>query len=60
MSYFMCYLLLLWPKPSDAVDTTLKVAINKLAFDFLFYMTTNIVSKFHQNPDQSKHKMVLL
>ena len=53
MSFFMCFLLLFWLKSLDAVAMATEVELDELTLDFLFYMTTNTVSKFHQNPSRS-------
>ena len=53
MSFFMCFLLLFWPKSLDAVAMATEVELDELILDFLFLLTTNIVSKFHQNPSRS-------
>ena len=36
MSFYMSFLLLFWPKSSDAVAMATEVELNKLALDFLF------------------------
>ena len=36
MSFFMCFLLLFWPKSSDAVAMATEVELNEQALDFLF------------------------
>ena len=36
MSFFMCNLLLFWPKSLDAVAMTTEVELNELTLDFLF------------------------
>ena len=52
MSFFMCFLLLFWPKSLDAVAMATEVELDELTIS-CFYMTTNTVSKFHQNPSRS-------
>ena len=36
MSFFMCNLLLFWPKSLDAVAMATEVELNELTLDFLF------------------------
>ena len=36
MSFFMCFLLLFWPKSLDAVAMATEVELDKLTLDFLF------------------------
>ena len=36
MSFFMCFLLLFWPKSLDAVAMATKIELDKLTLDFLF------------------------
>ena len=53
MSFFMSVLLVFWPKSLDAVAMATEVELNELTLNSCFYLTTNIVSKFHQNPSRS-------
>ena len=53
MSIFMFFFASFCPKSSYAVAMATEVELNELAHDFLFYMTTNTVSKLHQNQSQS-------
>ena len=36
ISFFMSFLLLFWPKSSDAVTMATEIELNDLALDFLF------------------------
>ena len=36
MSFFVCFLLLLWPKSLDAVAMATEVELNELTLDFWF------------------------
>ena len=36
MSFFMCFLLLFWPKSWDAVAMATEVELDELTLDFLF------------------------
>ena len=36
MSFFMCFLLLFWPKSLDAVAMATEVELDELTLDFLF------------------------
>ena len=57
MSFFMSFLLLFWPKSSDAVAMATEVEFSELALDFLFlhdhYYCQQVSSK-----SESEHEMV--
>ena len=36
LSFFMCFLLLFWPKSLDAVAMATEIELDKLTLDFLF------------------------
>ena len=38
MTFFMCFLLLFWPKSLDAVAMATEVELDELTFDFLFLL----------------------
>ena len=53
MLFFMCFLLLIWPKSLDAVAMATEVELDELTIDLLFFNMTTNTSKFHQNPSLS-------
>ena len=53
MLFFMCFLLLIWPKSLDAVAMATEVELDELTIDLLFFNMTTYTSKFHRNPSLS-------